>query len=407
MGDQAMSDARIEPARVGAQPRGGEKDSLLNAAHPLLMLACQLRLDPLDEELETLRERLCTMVDAFDASMTRAGIDAKTCIAVRYCMCTFIDEIIAATPPGGGGAWASRSLLILFHGQASGGERFFSILRELTLDASANLEALELLYVMLALGMEGRYRLLEGGRGQLDAVRDALRRQVAAERGPAPAWPGVIEGRTDGARGGFRRHMPAMLALGSVALFALLAAALPIRLQARAQPIVDTLAQVRVALARAHEPTESPEHSLAAILAERLGADLAAQRLTLAATRQKVVITLGSDALFASGSATVLPQRVALLRRIGVALRDLDARIVVQGHTDDQPPSPGRPSNWQLSLARATQVVDLLREEAGGAQRFLAQGRGASEPVASNELPMGRARNRRVAIAVVAGVAPL
>lgn len=407
MGDQAMSDARIAPACVPAQPRGGENDSLLDAARPLLMLACQLRLRPLDETLEPLRDRLCTMVDAFDASMRLSGIEAQTRIAVRYCMCTFIDEIVAGTPPGGGGAWASRSLLILFHGQASGGERFFSILRELSLDTSANLEALELLYVMLALGMEGRYRLLEGGRGQLDAVRDTMRRQLAAERGPAPAWPGAIEGCADGARAGFRRHMPAMLALGATALFALLAAALPIRLHARAQPVVDTLAQVRVALVRAHEPSASPEHSLAALLSERLSEDLAAQRLMLVTTRQKVVLTLGSDALFASGSATVLPQRVALLRRIGVALRDLDARIIVEGHTDDQPPSSGKPSNWQLSLARATQVVNLLREDAGGPQRFLAQGRGSSEPVASNELPMGRARNRRVAIIVVASGAPL
>jgi len=407
MGDQAMSDARIEPACVSAQPRGVESDSLLDAAHPLLVLACQLRLSPLDEELETLRDRLCTMVDAFDASMTRAGIDAKTRIAVRYCMCTFIDEIVAGTPAGGGGAWASRSLLVLFHGQASGGERFFSILGELSVDASENRQALELVYLMLALGMEGRYRLLEGGRGQLDAVRDTLRRQLAAIRGPALAWPGAIEGCTDHARAGFRLSMPAMLAFGAAALFALLAAALPFRLHARAQPVVDTLAQVRVAPARTHEPTVSPEQALAAILSERLNADLAAQRLMLAATPQKVVLTLGSDALFASGSATVLPQRVALLRRIGVALRDLDARIVVEGHTDDQPPSPGKPSNWQLSLARATQVVGLLREEAGGPQRFLAQGRGSSEPVASNDLPMERARNRRVAITVVAGGAPL
>ena len=98
----------------------------------------------------------------------------------------------------------------------------------------------------------------------------------------------------------------------------------------------------------------------------------------------------------------MLASRAELLRRIGGALRDLDARIVVVGHTDDEPTSPGRPTNWQLSLARATVVVNLLREEAGGPERFFAQGRGASEPVAPNDSPANRARNRRVVVTVVA-----
>jgi type VI secretion system protein ImpK len=49
----------------------------------------------------------------------------------------------------------------------------------------------------------------------------------------------------------------------------------------------------------------------------------------------------------------------------------------------------------------------LLREQAGGPERFLAQGRGASEPVAPGDTPQNRARNRRVVIAVLAGGAAL
>lgn len=139
------------------------------------------------------------------------------------------------------------------------------------------------------------------------------------------------------------------------------------------------------------------------MLAKRLAPDLDAHRVSIDGTSARAIVTVGSDALFASGSATVLASRAAVLRRIGAALRDLDARIVVVGHTDDEPPSPGKPSNWQLSLARATAVVNLLREEAGGAERFLAQGRGASEPVVPNDTPAQRARNRRVVVTVIAG----
>jgi type VI secretion system protein ImpK len=191
MGDQAVTDTRIELNDIAQLHTRDRDNALLKAAHPLLALAGRLKTDQCGEALqplEPLRQRLRAMVNVFDETVLRAGVDERTRIAARYCLCTFVDEIVASTPPGRGGAWASGSLLIAFHAQASGGERFFSILDELSLDASGNLDVLELLYVMLALGMQGRYRLREGGEVQLEAVRDTLRRLVIAERGAAPAW---------------------------------------------------------------------------------------------------------------------------------------------------------------------------------------------------------------------------
>lgn len=402
MGDQAVTDTRTEP-KDSAQPRTRHRDNaLLEASRPLLALACRLKTDQCDGALEPLRQRLRAMVDVFDETVLRAGIDERTRLAARYCLCTFVDEIVAATPQGRGGAWASGSLLIAFHAQASGGERFFSILEELSLDASGNLDVLELLYVMLALGMQGRYRLMQSGEGQLETVRDKLRRLVIAERGAAPAWPGAPVGVEHVWRRRGRRWVGAAMLAGVLATPALLFLGLRAQLHADAQPVIEALARVRIASARAAEPKPSTANSLADTLSERLSDDLAAHRLVVDGSGDQAVLTLGSDALFASGSATVPASRVALLRRIGAALRGLDARVVVIGHTDDQPPTPGRPSNWQLSLARASAVVDLLRDEAGDAERFLAQGRGASEPVAPNDTPMNRARNRRVVMIVSA-----
>lgn len=410
MGDQAVMEASLDPTGAAARRTRYSSNTLLEAAHPLLTLACRLKAGQCDEALaalESLRKRLRAMVNAFDEALVRAGVDERTRIAARYCLCTFIDEIVAATPSGGGGAWASGSLLIAFHAQASGGERFFSILQELSLDASVHIDALELLYVMLALGMQGRYRLLEGGDVQLEAIRDKLRRLVIDERGAAPAWPGAAFGSEHVCRGFGRRWVPAAMVAGALTAPALVFLVLQARLHADARPVIETLAMVRIASVAAAEPTVSAEGSLFKTLSQRLADDLAAQRLALDGSGDKAVLTLGSDALFASGSRKVLAPRVALLRRIGAALHGLDARIVVIGHTDDQPPTPGRPSNWQLSLARATEVVDLLRVQAGGPERFLAQGRGASEPVAPSDTPQNRARNRRVVIAVLAGGASL
>lgn len=402
MGDQAMTMPRVEPAAADAQPPMLRRNVLLDAAHPLLALACRLRLQPFDEELEALRSRLCEMVDAFDEATQCAGVDEKTRLASRYCLCTFVDEVVAASPSGRGGAWAGRSLLVLFHAQASGGERFFGILQELSQDANPNVDALELLYVMLTLGMEGRYRPLDGGSAQLQTVRDHLRRRVLAVRGAAPAWPSAVPGERNLGHRRWRGSaaVPIGVLAASLTVFVCVAQA---RLRVQARPVIDMLASVRVSSenAAAAMPPESPP-SLATMVERRLSRELAARRLTLADDHGKAVLTLGSDGLFASGSATVLSTRVALLKQIGAALRDLDARIVVTGHTDDEPPSPGKPSNWQLSLARATHVVGLLSAEAGGAERFLAQGRGAHEPLAPNDTPADRARNRRVVITVVA-----
>lgn len=403
MGDQAMTGERIEPVVAMASRRQGVGNPLLDAARPLLALACRLRQRQFEEALEPLRDRLRAMVDAFDATVEQAGFKEAVRMAARYCLCTFVDEIVAATPPGGAGAWASRSLLLLFHGETSGGERFFSFLHELSRDASAHLDALELIYVMLALGMEGRYRLMDGGHSQLESVRRELRRLVIAERGMPPAWPSAAYVDERALRGRLRGKVGGAVVVGSLLAFALLVATLEARLYARAHPVIETLARVHVAPAPQDVPPTPATSALADALTLRLADDLSAGRVELERASDRAVLTLGSDGVFASGSAVVMPDRLPLLQRIGAALREVDAHIVVVGHTDDEPPSRGKASNWQLSLARATAVVNLLRERADGPERFLAQGRGASEPVAPNDTPADRARNRRVVISIVAG----
>ncbi|MGN6651737.1 type IVB secretion system protein IcmH/DotU [Trinickia sp.] len=394
--------AGATPAR---EPR--ERNRLLEAARPLLELACRLRTREFEEALEPLRDRLRTMVDAFDAAARHAGVGGTAATSARYCLCTFVDEIVAATPSGGAGAWASHSLLVLFHGETSGGERFFSLLQDLARDAGAHLEALELIDVMLALGMEGRYRLLNGGPSQLESVRTELRRLIVAERGTPPVWPDAMRGSEHLWRRGGRWKLSGAIVAGSLCAFVSLLVMLEANLHAQARPVIETLAQVRVApVSQATVPAVSTS-ALADRLAQRLAADLSAGRLALERAPDRAVLTLGSDALFASGSAVVLPGRLALLQRVGLALRELDARIVVVGHTDDALPSPGKRSNWQLSLARASEVANLLRKEAGAPERFLAQGAGASAPVAPNDSPGNRARNRRVVITIVARGASL
>jgi type VI secretion system protein ImpK len=155
---------------------------LLRAANPLLELALPLRTRPSLTDIEALRAQLVQMVRAFEHDARASGIDTERLAAARYCLCTCIDEAISGTP-WGSGVWASRSLLVTFHNEASGGERFFLILQRLAQDPAGNVDVLELIYVMLSLGFEGRYRLIDGGRTQLESVRERLERMIRAQRG--------------------------------------------------------------------------------------------------------------------------------------------------------------------------------------------------------------------------------
>ncbi len=126
------------------------------------------------------------------------------------------------------------------------------------------------------------------------------------------------------------------------------------------------------------------------------------------ARRGETVEVLLADVFFESGSAELTPEGMSRMDDIAVRLaRDYAGRTVrVEGHTDTQPIGPSLktrfPSNWELSTARATAVVRYLQEQhALPPARMEAVGFASYEPVDSNTTAEGRARNRRVRIAVL------
>ncbi|MEJ2402666.1 MAG: type VI secretion system protein TssL, long form, partial [Candidatus Thiodiazotropha sp.] len=113
-------------------------------------------------------------------------------------------------------------------------------------------------------------------------------------------------------------------------------------------------------------------------------------------------VRIAGDGLFASGSVAVNSQFVPLLEHIARAMDQLDGDIEVVGHTDNVPIRSLRyPSNWHLSRARAESVAKLLASDISQPARIHSDGRGSTEPLASNDTPEGRARNRRVEITLI------
>ena len=120
-----------------------------------------------------------------------------------------------------------------------------------------------------------------------------------------------------------------------------------------------------------------------------------------------LVISLPESATFSSGSADLTPAAQSFLMRMADALRGVDVRIRVEGHTDDRPISGGRyGSNWELSTARASAVVVFLVTEASFApEQLSAAGYGEFHPRAANDIPERRALNRRVDVVVMPATA--
>ncbi|MBU2503288.1 OmpA family protein [bacterium] len=103
--------------------------------------------------------------------------------------------------------------------------------------------------------------------------------------------------------------------------------------------------------------------------------------------------------LFTSASADLDPGSRLLLDNIGLMLRKFPYKVAVEGHTDNLPIRSSRfPSNWELSSARAVSVARYFQGTGVAPENLGATGYGEFRPIADNETPDGRSRNRRVEI---------
>lgn len=139
-------------------------------------------------------------------------------------------------------------------------------------------------------------------------------------------------------------------------------------------------------------------------LEEKMKDEIKSGDIKLSQAGGKIQVDLVDKILFDSGKAELSSRGAEVLARVGAVLaRVEDKSIQVSGHTDDSPPSERLtgtfPTNWELSTARAVNVVRFLSEKASvPAKRLVAAGYGQFHPLATNANPAGRARNRRIEI---------
>lgn len=141
------------------------------------------------------------------------------------------------------------------------------------------------------------------------------------------------------------------------------------------------------------------------LLEDRLKKEIGEKKVRLELGERGLVITFVTEVLFDSGKAKIREDAYpALDKVVSVLVKELkDRNIGIEGHTDNEPIKySGWKSNWELSTARATSVLHYLVDKKGvGPERVSATGYGEYRPIASNDTPEGRQRNRRVEVIVM------
>ena len=125
--------------------------------------------------------------------------------------------------------------------------------------------------------------------------------------------------------------------------------------------------------------------------------------LSTAMTEDGLMIRIKEQALFASGSADLLPESQRIGPVLAALLAPISQRVMISGHTDNMPISNAQfPSNWELSSIRALNFMKFIMSCDGSLHPVSFRAMGSSEyrPVASNDTEEGRAQNRRVEVMV-------
>lgn len=378
---------------------------LLAAAAPVLDRAMRLAAAEGGPPL-ALRETLLDALRRFTADAASAGCPPDAIRAGRFALAAMLDDALRATPWGKGLGWLRAGGLSRSVNPNDGGaDRFFERLAERLAEPEANRDVLELFYVCLSLGFEGRFRRRRNGGHDLARLRDELYRALR-RLNPAPARslsPTVARAVPAPPRPLLGPAIPARAWIAAVAVVAAgLYLGHAVLLWRQADAVTQRLDALvpepfGVALGAARPPPETAGPALVARVAAALAPEMALGDVAvLAGGDGALVIRVPGGAMFASDGDQVRARFRAVFDRIGQAVAVEAGHVAVVGHTDDLfAPTPRFATAEALTAARAEAVRALL-ERRVHPSRLSAEGRGGAEPVAANTTLTGRAANRRI-----------
>lgn len=381
------------------------KNPLLEAAQPLLRALADMPPQLQAASVPTLHSLLEREIVTFQALCAEAGIRHEHAVAGSYALCTALDESASSTPWGGGqgvdtGIWSVRQLASHFHGDAKGGDKLFLLIGRLATTPQEHVDLLELLQQILGLGFQGRFNTATNGRGQLDAIRSRLLSLLASAREDVPIelsphCRGVGSGKLV-----LLRSMPVWItALLLASVLAGLFGWYKVRLDRQSDLVMQRIAAV--------DSTPLPVPRVPAVpplrLKQLLNNEIARGTVSVEEDARHSAVSFRGDSMFVAGQARIGEKSVATLEKVAREIARVPGEVGVSGHSDNQPIHTRQfPNNQVLSERRAEAVAQVLRDNGVDAARLKVEGKGDSEPLASDATAAGRARNRRVDVVVTA-----
>ena len=385
-----------------------ERNPMMTAAAPVLALIASVRSGRVHITLPELHQKASAAVQAFDQGLAAANYPTETRQRARYAVCATIDDIAQNLPghAADGAEWARRSLVVQTFNENIGGDRFWQLLDEMLSRPAEYADLIELYHACLAVGFEGRHRVMPDGKSRL---HDLMTRTYAAlghtralsQTEISPRWKGEPKAPA-------KVSFWAILALaGAIALGLLLVVFILLRLTLiqTGQPSIAALRAINpgqpLRLSRTAPAPPVPTSTQLQRIRTFLAPEIAQRLVAVEQDARSIRVRTTVGQLFKSGSDGLEPGRAELFRRIGAAVEAEKGAVRVEGHADsDRLASLTFPDNFALSRARAETAAGVLRSVISDDGRISVEGFGDSQPIASNATANGKALNRRVEIVI-------
>ncbi|MBU2870479.1 type VI secretion system protein TssL, long form [Colwellia sp. E2M01] len=373
---------------------------LVDNAGVLLSTGIKLRNTQQHDDVNTLRLQCIDLIKNYEHTLRAANVPTEDIQSARYCLCSFLDEIILNSPWGGDSLWSSESLLSTFHSETFGGEYFYTLLESALQYPAEKNHLLELMYLCLTLGFVGKMKVEAQGEQKLEDLRDKAYHSVQSFKGDllrelSPGWRDKVIHNTE-----FQQPFP-LWVIG--ALFGVLLLFIYMSFSYSINSYSSSVYKELVSLVPWYDNDKTQIQHMsrdeALVLQQLLQTEIDKNLLEVEQLSDRIRIRIGAGALFASGSTKPRVDFEPILAKIARTLEGTQGKILITGHTDDEPIFTTKyPSNWHLSLARATSIGNFLANNASLKGRLWPEGIGESQPRVDNSNEYNRSLNRRIEI---------
>ena len=387
---------------------GSSSNPIIAAASDLLVLLGRLRTGMVEMQAIPLRDHVMREIASFVQKCQEAGVPPEDIDVARYALAATSDDIVQTIPGNDPQYWQQFSMAAELLADRSAGIGFFARLEQVIALPGQRAHVLELMLTCLALGFEGKYRTEPNGQVMLSRLRTEVYQRFRSANARPPEelshkWIAVLLGGRRQSGGMPLWVIGGVAAAMVVAMFVTLSWLLSGDAQAAQDDIIGlhtNLGEVVIERSENVVEYEAPPTGQLERIQGRLAPEIEAGDVEVQEAGDYISVRLRDALRFGSGSAELTTDVSGLGRRIAEVLESEPGEIIVEGHSDNIPPSGrGRyKTNEALSEARAETVRALLEPHLSDPARMTVEGVGPAKPLNTANTREARAENRRVEI---------